>query len=156
MNIKKPTIATLALSSLLAAPWLQAAPGEPNAPNFTPAIYADGVVWGTKGTTGLPAPTDANLQSFDILYVVTNSNRPGGQMPVAEAAPGNPDYNGGRWFTHTVEWTADGFAAYGMVPLLTSEEDILMQEAMGNLVVTPGSFPNGPQVYFQCPLLPVK
>jgi hypothetical protein len=23
-------------------------------------------------------------------------------------------------------------------------------------VVTPGAFPNGPQVYFQCPLLPVK
>ena len=29
-----------------------------------------------------------DLQSFDKLFVITNSNNPDGQMPVAEAAPG--------------------------------------------------------------------
>ncbi len=90
------------------------------------------------------------------MYVITNSNNPLGQLPVSEAAPGNPAYNGGRWFTHTVEWTAEGFMAYGIVPVLTSYEDIQIQQNAGYLVITPGSFPDGPPVYFQCPLLPVK
>lgn len=125
-------------------------------PNFTPRLYGDGEVWGTKGTTVLPAPTADIRQSFDALYVITNSNNPAGQLPVSEAAPGNPDYNGGRWFTHSVEWTAEGFMAHGLVPVLKSYSDIQYHESMGHLVVTPGSFPGGPPVYFQCPLLPVK
>jgi len=127
-----------------------------DAPNFTAALYADGGTYGTKGTTTLPAPNADNLQSFDSLYVVTNSNNPAGQLPVAEAAPGNPSYNGGRWFTHTVEWTESGFLAHGWVPVLTSEADIEYHADLGHLVVTPGSFPGGPPVYFQCPLLPDK
>ena len=126
-------------------------------PNFMPSLYGDGEMWGTKGTTVLPAPNDHNLHSFDVLYVITNSNNPDGQLPVAEAAPGNPDYNGGRWFTHTVEWTEDGFGDHGgIVPVLTSEGEIEVHDNLGHLVITPGSFPNGPPVYFQCPLLPVK
>jgi hypothetical protein len=139
--------------SLLAAAFVLADPGKPN---FTPRVWGDYQVWGTKGTTTLPAPTANNLQSFDALYVVTNSNNPEGQLPVSEAAPGNPAYNGGRWFTHTVEWTAQGFQVYGIVPILKSYQDILNHESLGDLVITPGSFPGGPAVYFQCPLLPVK
>jgi hypothetical protein len=125
-------------------------------PNFSERVYGDGVAWGTKGNSVLPAPNEHNRQSFDALYVITNSNNPQGQLPISEAAPGNPEYNGGRWFTHTVEWTAEGFMAYGIVPVLKSYNDIQEQENLGYLVITPGSFPNGPPVYFQCPLLPVK
>lgn len=125
-------------------------------PNFSASVYGDGQVWGTKGTTQLPAPNDNNHQSFDALYVITNTNNPQGQLPVSEAAPGNPDYNGGRWFTHTVEWTEDGFLAHGIVPVIKSFEELQYHESMGHLVITPGSFPDGPPVYFQCPLLPVK
>lgn len=139
------------LSGLMLATSVNAA-----APNFSDSVYADGVTWGTKGTTVLPAPNEANRQSFDALYVITNSNNPNGQLPVSEAAPGNTAYNGGRWFTHTVEWTADGFLAYGIVPVITSYSQLLEQQAAGYLVITPGSFPGGPPVYFQCPLLPVK
>ncbi len=46
--------------------------------------------------------------------------------------------------------------AYGTVPVLKSYDDIKDEENTGYLVITPGSFPNGPPVYFQCPLLPVK
>jgi hypothetical protein len=125
-------------------------------PNFGPALYGDDEIWGTKATTVLPAPNPHNRHSFDILYVITNSNNPQGQLPVAEAAPGNPDYNGGRWFTHTVEWTADGFTDQGIVPVLTSKDDIDYHVNLGHLIITPGSFPDGPPVYFECPLLPVK
>jgi hypothetical protein len=129
---------------------------DPGKPNFMPALWGDGEVWGTKGTTTLPAPNDHNLQSFDLLFVITNSNNPQGQMPVSEAAPGNPAYNGGRWFTHTAEWTAEGFMDHGIVPVLTSYDEVMLHEGLGHLVITPGSFPGGPPVYFQCPMLPVK
>jgi hypothetical protein len=46
--------------------------------------------------------------------------------------------------------------AHGIVPVLMSYGDIQLHENLGHLVITPGSFPNGPPVYFQCPLLPVK
>jgi hypothetical protein len=125
-------------------------------PSFGPAIWGDGQLWSTKGLANLPTPNEHNRQSFDKLFVVTNSNNPNEQLPIAEAAPGNPDYNGGRWFTHTVEWTADGFRAHGIVPVLTSYDEILFHESLEHLVITPGSFPGGPRVYFECPLLPVK
>ncbi|MEJ2178971.1 MAG: hypothetical protein P8Y28_00700 [Gammaproteobacteria bacterium] len=128
------------------------ASADPGQPNFMPAIYGDGEVWGTKGTTSLPAPSGANLQSFDNIYVITNANDPNAvQLPVSEAAPGNPNYNGGRWSVQLVTWTASGFMAYGgYAPILKSEEDINYNEAMGYLEIASGS------TYFQCPLLPVK
>ena len=129
---------------------------NPGKPNFMPALFGDGEMWGTKGTTTLPAPNDRNLQSFDTLFVITNSNNPQGQLPVAEAAPGNRYYNGGRWFTHTAEWTADGFMDHGIVPVLTSYEEVMAHAALGHIIITPGSFSGGPPVYFQCPLLPEK
>ena len=126
----------------------------PGKPNFSPAIYADGETWGTKGAAPLPAPTDRTRQAYDALYVVTNGAD--GQLPVGEAAPGNPAFNGGRWFTHTATWTAEGFADHGTVPLLTSQEDVDLHESLGHLDVSPGSPPGGPPAYFECPLLPVK
>lgn len=151
MSTKTPALFITAL--LATAAGAQADPGKPN---FMPSLWGDNEVWGTKGTTTLPAPTPHNLQSFDALYVITNSNNPQGQLPVSEAAPGNPAYNGGRWFTHTVEWTSAGFMDHGIVPILMSYDDIMTHEALGHLVITPGSFPGGPPVYFQCPMLPVK
>lgn len=149
-------LSLLQKSAVLASALFLTTTAMAEAPNFSERIYGDGVAWGTKGTTVLPAPNEHNHQSFDPLFVVTNTNNPAGQLPVSEAAPGNPEYNGGRWFTHTVEWTAEGFMAHGIVPVLTSYDDILVHRDLGHLVITPGSFPDGPPVYFQCPLLPVK
>ena len=152
MNRLLPSILLMSIFALSA----NAAPPPGTQPNFGSALYADGETFGTKGVTGLPAPNEHNVHSFDVLYVITNSNNPGNQLPVAEAAPGNPAYNGGRWFTHTVEWTAEGFMAHGLVPVLKSQSDVLDHHALGYLVITPGSFPMGPPVYFECPLLPDK
>lgn len=123
-------------------------------PNFSPAVYGDGQVWGTKGTADLPAPTAHNEQSFDKLFVFVNGAA--GQLPVSEAAPGNPDYNGGRWFTHTVMWTEEGMNAHDPLPVLMSYDEILFHQSLGHLAIAPGSPDGGPREYFQCPLLPVK
>lgn len=141
----------LVLSMMFAVP----AFANPGKPTFEAALYGDGEVWGTKGAAALPAPKN-NLQSFDKLFVITNSNNPDAQLPVAEAAPGNPEFNGGRWFTHTVEWTQAGFDAHGVVPILKSYDDVMLHASLGHLAITPGSFEGGPPAYFECPMLPVK
>lgn len=115
------------------------------APDFSAGVYADGEAWGTKGTTSLPAPNEKNEQSFDKIFVVTNGAD--GQLPVGEAAPGNPNYNGGRWWVHTATWI-DDLPHPKMV--LTSYEEVMFHYDLGHLII------EDPGVYFQCPLLPVK
>ena len=150
MSVRNLLLTTILL--LGAAASAQAAPGQPN---FMPALYGDGELWGTKFAAVIPGPNGHNNQSYDGLFIVRN--RPGGQMPVAEAAPGNPAYNGGRWAVYQAFWTEEGFIAHGGdVPVLTSYEELAYHEAMGHLYVMSGSFDGGPPDYFLCPMLPVK
>ena len=138
--LRKLTVLSLVLVFILAlAATAYAAPGQPN---FGPAIFADGEVYGTKGTTNLPAPNGHNNQSFDKLFVVTNGAP--GQLPVSEAGPGNPNYNGGRWSAQEVTWVG------GEITLLTSYEQIMYHHQMGDLQIV------DLERYFQCPLLPTK
>lgn len=111
------------------------------APNFGPAIYADDEVWGTKGTADLPAPTENNRQSFDGLFKFTNGVE--GQLPVAEAAPGNPAYNSGRWIEYFATWHVEP-------ELITSYAQLHDLVAAGDVTLVESG------AYFQCPLLPVK
>jgi len=153
MNQKAILSLTLMIFVFIAATTGLAGPGKPN---FGPSLWADGELWGTKGTTDLPAPNEHNEQSFDALYVITNSNNPADQLPVGEAAPGNPYYNGGRWSTKTVTWTQSGMDAHGTVPVLMSYDDVMLHQSLGHLIVVDGSPAGGPSNFFQCPLLPVK
>jgi hypothetical protein len=149
MNSKTTLVLAAAACLLLMAGTVSA-----QQPNFSAAVYADGAVWGTKGTTDLPAPRSSTLQSYDKLFVFVNGAA--GQLPVAEAAPGNRLYNGGRWFTQTVMWTAAGLSAHDPLPVLMSYDDIQLHYSLGHLAIAPGSPPGGPSPFFQCPLLPVK
>lgn len=110
-------------------------------PNFGPAIYADGEAWGTKGNGDLPAPTENNRQSFDGLYKFTNGVE--GQLAVAEAAPTNPAYNGGRWIEIFVTWNVEP-------ELVTSYAQLQEHIDAGHVTMVESG------AYFQCPLLPVK
>ncbi|MEJ2721813.1 MAG: hypothetical protein P8181_11845 [bacterium] len=147
---------TAASIAILAFVLPLAAAAMPGAPDFSGGIWADGRLWGTKAAAMLRGPNMRNEQSFDKLYVITNSNNPEGQLPVAEAAPGDRNYNGGRWYTQTVEWTQAGFDFHGTVPVLKSYDDIQTHYNLGHLTITPGSPPGGPPEFFECPLLPVK
>ena len=123
-----------------------------DAPNFGPALYGDGEIWGTKGLSELPAPNGHNNQSFDKLFIFVNGAP--GQLPVSEAASGNRAYNGGRWSAQTVLWTAEGLAAHDPLPVLKSYADIQLHYNLGHLAIAPGH-PFGGPTYFECPLLPV-
>ena len=70
-----------------------------------PAIYVDHVLYRTVATPTELSGTGAPQQSWDTIYSFN-----GAQMSVATAAPGDPDFNGGRWQVHSVSFP-DGYAA---------------------------------------------
>jgi len=98
-----------------------AAGGPPNL-----AFYVDDVRYRTVGT-----PTDftnAGAPSFtyDKIYALGN-----GLANVAEAKPGDTDFNGGRWAVYAVSWAA------GVTPVqLTNDQDVLAWDAAGLLSIS--------------------
>jgi hypothetical protein len=140
----------VALALAIAVP-VYALPGRPD---FGEHVYADGEAWGTKATAVFKEPRgNSEEKSYDVLYIFTNG--PEEQLLVGEAAPGNPDYNGGRWQSMGVTWNEAGMAAHDPLPVLKSEDEIMVHYALGHLDITDGSPDDHPD-YFECPLLPVK
>ena len=130
-------VMVLALGLVMAVP----AFADRGKPDFSAGVFADGEAWGTKATTTLPGPNGKNDQSFDEIFVFANGAA--GQLPVAEAAPGNPHYNGGRWSVYVATWNVEPV-------LLTSYDEVMSHVQNGDIILEDA------EVYFQCPLLPVK
>lgn len=117
------------------------------------AIWANGELYDTVITpTTFRNPPE---HSTDIIYSFMISGLEG-QRSVAESAPGDTDYNGGRWNVHMVSFTDQGKAVHdqdndGIVDFeLTSAEEVLEHEALGHIEINKADF------YFECPLLPGK
>ena len=115
------------------------------------AIWANDNLYDTVVTpTTFIAPPE---HSTDRIYSFMMSGL-SGQRSVAESAPGDMDYNGGRWDVQMVIFTADGIAAHdpdgdGIVNFeLTNSEDVLLHEGLGHIIINEANF------YFECPLLP--
>ena len=95
-------------------------------------FYANDVTYRTVVTpTSLP---DHGQGNFDILYVFPDCPT---CAPVSDAAPGDTDYNGGRWALHE---------AYGITSQLTNADDV---ETQASNIVDTG-------VRFVCPLIKAK
>jgi hypothetical protein len=82
-----------------------AAAGGARAGVTGPAFYVDGSVYRTVATPTDLSRTGAPAHSFDTIY-----DFGGAQLNVATAAPGDRDYNGGRWMVHALTFPA-GYAA---------------------------------------------
>lgn len=115
------------------------------------AIWANGELYGTVVTpTSFKNPPP---RSTDIIYSF-GMNELQGQRSVSEAAPGDRDYNGGRWSVHFAFFTTLGESIHdadgdGIVDFeLTNAEEVLAHEALGHLEIVDANF------YFVCPLLP--
>lgn len=113
------------------------------------AIWADDELFATVGT-----PTDLpDKGPKDGLYVFEGLD---GQRAVAEAKPGDQDYNGGRWQVVQVKFTEKGISVHdpdgdGIVNFeLTSWEAVQHHIALGHLEV----IGDGPS--FVCPLIKKK
>jgi hypothetical protein len=90
-----------AVGAGLALGVLASGPAAAEPPEFAGRIYADEELWATKGVADLPFPNDNNAQSYDKLFPSPGTD---GIIPVSEAGPGNPHYNGGRWAVYPLTW----------------------------------------------------
>jgi hypothetical protein len=70
-----------------------------------PAFWIDGDLFRTVATPTDLADTGAPASTFDAIYSFA-----GNQRNVAEAKPGDPDFNGGRWQVHQLAFPS-GYAA---------------------------------------------
>ncbi len=70
-----------------------------------PAFYINGITYRTVLTPTEISSTGAPAHAWDVIYEFS-----GAQLNVAEAAPGDVGYNGGRWMVHLLSFP-DGYAA---------------------------------------------
>jgi len=137
------TFALLLVPSAFAAPAMRIAE----------ALWANGELFDTVLTdTSFNLPP---MHSTDVLYNFGMSGLQG-QRSVSAAAPGDRDFNGGRWSVKVVVFTEAGKAAHdpdgdGLANFeLTSADAVLAHQALGHFDIIDTS------IYFECPLLPRK
>ena len=133
-------IAALLAIGLIAAPASAARGGEKGSPIVESLINVDGVTYGTILLGALPY-NNGNAHSFDTLYVFPN----GDQAPVAEYAPGDKEYNGGRWLPTPVTWNVEPVDGG-----LTSAAAVEAAAAAGHVTIHPPDTSGT----FLCPLIP--
>lgn len=104
------------------------------------SFYVDDVRYRTLGTPTDFSGTGAPAASFDAIYVL------GGELiNVADAKPGDRDFNGGRWKVLPVTWAA------GVAPVqLTNAEEVHAYATAGMLTIA-----STPVLQFLCPVIPV-
>ena len=135
--IRRLTSATATAALLRAVAASAVAAGGPPQVGF----YVDGAQYRTVGTPTDFSGTGAPARSFDRIYVLGS-----GLQNVAEAKPGDRDYNGGRWMVLPVSWAA------GSTPVqLTSAEQVEAYAAAGKLTIA-----TTPVKLFECPVIPLR
>lgn len=106
-------------------------------------FFVDGEMYRTVGTNTDFSGTGAPDHSFDIIYALGDDANGDPLLNVAEAKPGDSDYNGGRWMVLPVSWN--------ITPVqLTSAEQVLLYESMNWLEIA-----DEPVKLFECPVIPV-
>jgi hypothetical protein len=107
MDINQRLAATGLTTGLVAAAIV--AGGAASAGVGGPAFYVDHQLYRTVATPTDLSGTGAPAHAWDLIY-----DFGGAQLNVATAAPGDRDYNGGRWRVHALGFTdyAAAVAAY--------------------------------------------
>jgi hypothetical protein len=90
------------------------------------SFYVDDVRYRTVGTPTDFSGTGAPDSTYDKIYNL------GTGINVADAKPGDRDFNGGRWQVYAVTWAA------GQTPIqYTNDQQILAARAAGILTINP-------------------
>jgi hypothetical protein len=133
--MQRRILASLGAAALTAAFASTALAGGPPGPAF----YVDGELYRTVGTPTDFSQTGAPAHTFDTVYeffgVITN---------VASSAPGDRDYNGGRWMVIGATWNVDPYDLF-------SEEEVLAAADAGDITLT-----QEPIKWFECPVIPSR
>ncbi|HEX6075029.1 MAG TPA: hypothetical protein VFZ32_07170 [Micromonosporaceae bacterium] len=114
-----------------------------------PAFYVDGEFYRTVGTPTDLSGTAAPTQAWDVIYSF------GGVQPnVAEAAPGDSDYNGGRWMVRAVTFP-DGYATAVVDGDLDGDGVFDSAEEVAAALAAGSAVDAGVVKQFECPAIPL-
>ena len=128
------TAATSAALLVTVAASAVAAGGPPSL-----SFYVDDARYRTVGTPTDSSGTGAPSFTYDKIYALGD-----GLINVAEAKPGDRDFNGGRWMVLPITWSA------GVTPVqLTNAEDVEAWADLGLLTIA-----TTPARQFLCPVIP--
>jgi hypothetical protein len=111
-------------------------PASARKPGFGNLYYNDVMV-----RTVIP-PAAMPFQGRDNLYAFPPGEAAEGQLAVTAVAPGDPEYHGGQWAVHVVDWNVTPY-------LLTSEEAVLAAADAGDITVERVA-----ENDFKCPVQP--
>ncbi len=113
-----------------------------------PAFYVDGELYRTVGTPTDLSNTGAPDRTFDVIYGFG-----GVQTNVAEAAPGDRDYNGGRWRVHGISFS-DYAGALADASVDMNDNDVLDSAEEVEAAITGGyATDQGVVASFVCPVI---
>jgi hypothetical protein len=141
--------AALAVMALALAGFVGSASADPGngAGGVTgPAFYVDGELYRTVGTPTDLSNTGAPDHSFDVIY-----DFDGVQTNVAEAKPGDRDFNGGRWQVHAVSFT--DYAGALAVADTNGSGNLDSAEEVEAAIDSPYAADDGIVKWFVCPVI---
>lgn len=138
MRLKRSVMAiglAIGLMSVVPGLMLTAAASNGGAPPAKPVdlVWANDELW--DSTVLGPLHGSPKPHTLDAFFLVP------GQNPVSDAAPGDKEYNGGRWLPTMLSWVGAGAQ-----PLFTDGEDVQAAIDTGDFVVLGTGTP------FLCPL----
>jgi hypothetical protein len=108
-------------------------------------FYVDDVLYRTVGTPTDFFGTGAPASTFDKIYALGKDADGNDLINVAEAKPGDRDFNGGRWMVLPLTWSD------GVTPVqFTNDAQILQAAADGLLTIA-----SAPVKEFLCPVIQV-
>ena len=152
-NLMKRLLPVLAVACIALVGGVSAAFAHGSGGVTAPSIYVNGVLYRTVGTPTDLSNTGAPDSSFETIYDF------GGVQPnVAEAAPGDPGFRGGRWQVHALSFntsyaaTVAAHDANGSGNLdSTAEIDAALADpGLG------GATDLGVVKLFECPVIPAR
>jgi hypothetical protein len=114
-----------------------------------PAFYVDGTLYRTVGTPTDLTATGGPASSFDTIYEFF-----GLQTNVATAAPGDADYNGGRWMVHGLDF--DDYDAAVAAFDTNGSGDLDSDEEVEAALEAGAATDIGIVKSFVCPVIPIR
>ena len=116
-----------------------------------PAFYVDGEQYRTVATPTDLSSTGAPAHSFDTIYEF------GGAQPlnVATAAPGDRDYNGGRWRVQVIGYAGGESYASALAAFDLNGSGDFDWAAEVEAAIAAGVITTSPGPSFVCPVIPL-
>lgn len=141
------TLSTIAAGTVVAATLGMTVPAAAGVSG--PAFYIDGQTYRTVATPTDLSGTGAPAHAWDVIY-----DFGGAQLNVAEAAPGDTDYNGGRWQVHALSFP-DGYAAALADGDADGDGVLGSAEEVGAAIAAGSAVDDGVVKQFVCPAIPM-